>query len=275
MKILNLLLGIIIVFAIISCSSDGIIPNENPERSLKLIKKMTGFKNDEPWFTRTFEYDDNRLVTIQTENTITKYSYNEDNLTHIRTYTYNASTNAFDIEVSRYEFEYENNIIKSRFYYSNGVLIRRLDYSFNNDGKPDRIVSYRLENDQLNLESNTIYEYSTGNLVYRKETFEPLTLDDEKQTQEDNATFDDKNSPFINLEINARREIGQSLWYDALSDNNRLKYSRVGSFFGTTNNPLFGPYSYDYQYDSDNFPLKVTITELDFDNIFTIFFEYE
>jgi hypothetical protein len=266
MKKLNLLLGILIGITIFSCSSESNDnDNGNPEPNLKLIKKITVFENGivQPIQTWIFDYSNNRLTSLTLNNIVKReFNYSGNNLDFEQRFEYNSNNNAYDIEAERFDFEYENNVFSSRLESENGILTERDDYTLNSEGKTTQIDHFFYSNNQDTFSGSTIYEYSSGSIINRKQTFQNGGI-----AEENILTFDNNNSPFINLEMDVRRLIS-TFFFNALSDNNRLTYSTVE----VNNNPIF---TYSYQYDLDNYPEEVIITRTDSNEEITMIYEYE
>ena len=82
MKKLNLLIGLLIGFMIISCSSDDSSPSEENNSEKKLTQIIYDNLNNQSQFTRNITYDGNNNVTEITDNNnqlIEKYAYNSSN----------------------------------------------------------------------------------------------------------------------------------------------------------------------------------------------------
>jgi hypothetical protein len=266
MKKSNLLLGLLIGLTIFSCSSDDSNNEENPSENLKLIKKITVTQNGTPQSIFSFEYSNNKLISLAEElDNKTEYNYSGNQLNYERRLEYNFGTSSYDSEYERTDFEYQNNILESDLVTENGNQIQKHDYALNSNGKMTRYDFYNFFNNQWNSGGSRLFEYISGNI-----TEEIQTDNNDDIVFKHQYTYDDKKHPLINVDIQVRRQIwGYRL--NSMNENNILSYSTYDM-----NDNLQSSYTYSYQYDSDGYPTEREKLESGTDQVIeTIIYEYE
>jgi len=244
---MNKIYLLLITFALFSCSNpdDTIVieeedPGEIEEPKVYKLKKET-FNFEDFFMTERevkYEYDTNGFVSKITDDAI----FITGNV-HESTTDYYYTSNRLDSLVNIYVqpentsktstvFKHDSNgFIVSSYRYFNEKLVKITNYFYKTNNQLDFTVSTRIDSDgkhQNPVTTHLIYE--NGVLVGYESAF-PTT-----------RTFDDKNNPQINLYSPDYKRIAENLFI-----HNTLTQS-------STNSHIMR--KYEYEYNSDDFPIK-------------------
>jgi len=266
MKKLNLLLGILIGLTILSCSSDNSNNEESPSDKSKLIKKITITQNGTPQSIFTFEYSNDKLISLTEElDNKTEYNYSGNQLNYELRLEYNFSTSSYDLEYERTDFEYQSNILKSDLVTENGNYKEKQDYVLNTNGKMIEYDFYYYFINEWYSGGSRLFEYVSGNI-----TKETQTDNNDNVVFKHQYTYDDKKHPLVNLDIQIRRQIwGYRL--NSMNENNILSYSTYDG-----NDNLQSSFTYTYIYDNDGYPVEREKLESSTNQVIeTILYKYE
>lgn len=239
---------LLLAFFIFSCSSsdDATVVEEedlNPieeESKVYKLKKET-FSFEDYYMTEreiNYEYNSNGFISKiidksswisgSEHESITDYFYNNnrlDSIVNIYVQTQNTSKST-----TVFTHDLKGDIISSSRYY-NERLVELMEYFYKTNNQLDYTVSTRVDNDGEHQTPKTEYLiYENGILVGYESAF-PTT-----------RTFDNKNNPHINLYSPDYKRIAKDLFI-----NNTLTQVSTSSSVKR---------KYEYEYNSDNFPVK-------------------
>ena len=254
MKKLNLLLGILIGITILSCSSDDNdgTNDQTPEETTKLLKKMSISGNGN--YSLTFFYNtDEKLERIERTGTgddfIKQFYYENGVLNRAEFQDLNGNA---DGTIEQYIYDNEQ-LIKREDYFNNTTLDETYEYSFSNELINN--INYFGFN-QTSFSEQYIFDYDTNdNVISTKVDYVNNSISDQELT----FTYDNKKSPFLNLEPNI---------------------VLIDDFFSFVNNPtseiltdlstnsVISEKNYTYTYDNDDYAISRT------DGTETITYEY-
>lgn len=254
MKKLNLFIGILIGLTILSCSSDDNngTDDQTPEEMTKLLKKMT-FSGNGNYSLTLFYNTDDKLDRIESAGTgddfIKQFYYDNGVLDRAEFQDLNGVSDG-SIE----QYVYDNGLlIERQDFYNTTTLDERFLYSFNNSNIDN--IQY-IGNGQTTYSEEYIFEYdSNNNVLSRKHDYLNTAISDQELT----FTYDNKKSPFLNLEPNI------VLIDDFFSFVNNPTSQILTDL---SNNSVISEKNYTYTYDNDDYAISRT------DGTETITYEY-
>lgn len=275
----SLLPLIIFCLFIYSCSSDNEMDEANNMISTKLIKSLS-FDNETS--VDSLFYDENKILVLKKEyldigqlDYSTHYQYNsENNLIKIYrihstsnipieeiNYTYYSDGNLQSRNYVGYNtgytdnFEYESNTIVCNRNQSNEI---RINLDSNN-----KIISAEREN--ANNEFYTFKEY-----IYEDKNVTEIKITENSQTISYFFEYDNKNNPFTVFDHNLPNNLSIKK-IEAIILNSNYPFITIGdddNYFGFLNNNNVVSCSgnsssnYNYFYNSENYPTKITYSFL-------------
>ena len=224
MKSNNIILALLFIATLISCSSDnGSDTNINPSNTI-LVKKIIKTYGPNAVDILTYKYDGNKIVSKTWDGgAITYYTYTGDLITKIETKVAN------NMLGSSYEYTYLNGKVAKVVEKENGETDSRT-YTYNANGT----VSYiRTRTGSQN--TTGLLTFENGNLVKNEEGTSIYIFG-----------YDTKNNPFKNV-------LGFNLLFDTNEDtysqNNMTQDGRGGD--GSTDH-------YTFKYDANGYPTERT-----------------
>lgn len=230
MKKLFLVLYIFSVSAI-SCSSDEDI-SSNSEN--KLIKKTVSSGNGSSTIFN-YVYNGTKLKELHmNNNNITKYKYTGNNITSIENY-YNGAL------FYKTTFRYDNNqrvISQLEYYIANNIVAERTDFSYNSNNIISFQKYYGSLSSQTTFSERGFIYYDSNNENFKVETYNEYYLI--KKTE---WTYDTKNSPTKNIMGFNKIPFLLEKYFNNLTHNE----------FDSNSNLIYN-FTFDYIYDSDDFP---------------------
>lgn len=239
MKKLNLIIGILIGFTILSCSSDD---NNGGENDVKLLKKIT-FSGDGNYSLNFFYNSDNTIDKIQSSGTgddfIKQFYYNNGILDRAEFQDLNALPNG---SIEKYAYN-NGQLTKREDYFDNTILDETFEYSFSNQQINN--IQYMGSNETA-FSEQYIFEYdSNNNVVSRKKDYVNISISDEKLT----FTYDNKKSPFLNFKPTIV----------LIDDFYSFKNNAITEILtDLSDNSMVYQKNYTYTYDNDDYAISKT-----------------
>jgi len=239
-KLLCLLSAVLLGFT--SCSKDDNNDSSEPA-SLILVKKIIYGESDGISYFSNYVYDGNKIISITDEDGfVMKNTYTGDFVTKIESITESGNLDATT------EYSYVNGKLSfSDRKITNQDKYNRTKFVYNTDGT----VSYQ----EYTIDSKTEIETIKGKVV--KLTFKDGNLVKRERSNNDGSQtldvyeYDTKNSPFKNA-------LGFTLLDEEASVNNLVKKTQTFTSEDGINTIYIT--TYDYKYDSNNYPTEVRIT---------------
>lgn len=245
-KIRTFCLGIIMFLNLLSCSEGDNNSSSSNSGALK-PKKITIRESGESPYSLYFEYNGN-LITKITDNYGDTTTFLYDSKGRLTSYTYHYEG---EPEV-KYTATYETNLLK-KIESSDGV---------------DRILFYYNSNNQVfktawyespNYLTTTLYEYdNNGNVTLEDDGYYIVK-----------SIYDSRNNPFKNVFPQYGIPDGYE-WFGSLVNNEievKRKNHNEGSVFKTI-------YTCEYEYNSENFPIKRIDKSISGSILETVTYEY-
>ena len=221
----NIILTILASYFFISCSTNSSNDNSNNPTSSDLLPKT--IKNLST--TSTFNYNGNKIISINTGGTNRTFSYTGD---FISSSIYNSSSSSPSIST----YSYLNNLLNTVTYSNNMITNNYSTFTYSNG-----IIT---ENDSLgpgNFNTSIRY-YSQGNCVKEEiyNTDNGVTTFNGTTTY----TYDNKNSPFRNITGWFALNIGEGV-NNCLTETHKDASGVTTSIAQAT-----------YQYNSQDYPIS-------------------
>ena len=231
-------------FSLSSCSNDEDISSNSES---KLIRKIVSSANGSNT-TFIYVYNGTKLNEIRiTENNVIKYKYTGNNITSIENYN---NGRLFH----KTTFRYDNNqrvISQLEHYVGNNIIAERTDFSYNSNNIISFQKYYGSISSQTTIgESGFIY-YDSNNENFKVETDNEYDII--KKTE---WTYDTKNSPTKNITGFNKLPFLLGKYSNYLTTNE----------FDSSNN-LINNFTYDYVYDSDDFPTSCILKRYENGNL--------
>lgn len=219
-----------------------------------------------------------KIINYNSENQLlegdyTIYTYNENNLLVRKTYRNESNSPPIVISSSyTYEYNSDNNVIKS---YEDEFFRFYLTYEYNSNKRIKKVTSYEKDyNDNFEIESWQTFEYDESGRLIRINSFTGMGFNDSykiyeydnkqnitkivgykifdnniSKVTEDNYIYDNKNSISNNI---STPKIGIDI-----SNNNIIQ--KEYNYFDEDGNITFTQtFSYTYEYNDHNYPIKKT-----------------
>ena len=229
------------------CSSDSGSDNSNSIILCKTIKYNETTSTNVISHRDEFTYDGNKLIQTNAFrndvlNRKSLFFYTGDLITQVK--TYNSSNQLIYLEV--YTYNNSNQLIQS-ISYDQGILDVRETYSYNQNGTINKLTYYNYGQPQEILSENTTFSINNGNLVSINKIEYSLNQNNKLIT----FVYDDKNSPFRNLNPSVKFILMDSEFFNSNNAINRTE---------TNSDPIYSNRidNYQYLYNSDNYPTVVT-----------------
>ena len=229
-----------IALFMVSCSDDD--SNSTNQENAVLVKKMIDTDEDGT-YTNILTYDGNKIISmVGTDGSTTEYTYTNGLLSKEET-TYDSAI----YEKTTYEYNSNNKLVSSTFYEyaddANAYAVKSV-YTYNSDNTITATTYKGDENSQTELSGTRTITMTNGNIIKYSVLYDGTTV-----PVVTTRTYDTKNNPFKNV-----------FAYDVMvlaaleGGNNNVLTENVDSL-GTPST------TYEYLYNSDNYPTKATIDE--------------
>lgn len=254
MKKLNLLIGLLIGFIIISCSTDE---QENEENiSSGLLKRMEIQDNSVPYIYE-FYYNPNNTIseiifynyfTLDTKN---KFYYdNLGRLDYIESIIIQEGfNNAVDI-VTHFDYNLSNQLVSEIKYNINDEVLERIDFFYENNNLS---CMNRCYDNECNSFNQICFEFDVNE--------NPITTifkEDNGQTisQINISEFDNNKRAFFGSNLNEINHYTNSA-LGLIKSNHNSTNTQVTTYFPDGNINLQLEYDYEIDYNSSNMPTEI------------------
>lgn len=246
MKKLNLFIGLLIGFMILSCSDDNDNPQQEPEETVRKLSTesiTTSYGN----FERTFVYDlENKVSDI---NII----YTGDD--------------QWTADLTNTTFSYENDKITSATTYEDGVLYTTSQYNYSNDQLIEIIIndSNGIEDSKMEFSYNSQGEISGFNYYVDQQLQQTMSFEydvNENLTNAEDGTdnhdfqFDQNISAFEYFDYAEKIIFAYEGLYENISKNNMT--SQTITYNANSSSEVIFYYNTAIEYDNENYPLNKT-----------------
>lgn len=233
-KLIAFVLGIALFY---SCSSNS--DNNNSSSTGMLVKTIA-----DSYVTMTFNYNGNKLYTLDNIGGSTIFTYN-GNLIISSQQTNNPTTNPNGYNVTE-NYNYTNNLLTS-LNYSSSMSNYNRTYTYNLDGTISENTTYQPSG-SVSTDYTKRY-FSQGNCVREDEFFKINGVWVLQYTT--SRTFDNKNSPFINI-------LG---WCEVSNPMGKCnKNNEVGFIVKNGLGQITNTNQTIYVYNSQNYPIQIATT---------------
>ncbi len=244
-----LLFALCITFLNCSTESSGNPDEENMDSTL--LKKIVYNKDTDDEYTEIFNYDGNKLTSIDYgDNTKNVYTYDDNN--HLVRDDFFSEGVLEATVILDYNVNEKVATFTETFFETSGLSDRKYkhDITYNNDGTFTDVVSVSYSNAEFESHRTETITLDGGNNISKIKT-----EDDDFQIS---ITYDDKNNMFKNvhaievLNILSENEFGALIYGNT---NNMTSYTESGASFNNKE-------TFEFVYNEKGYPISAISTSI-------------
>lgn len=275
-KFLPILLGVLFVASMISCTKEGVY---NPSKKIQRVYNASTYTDK--YLSQVWNWEGKLLKSVDHFSSGGGLSFTEN-------FTYDGSRliRVDDFSNSEYAtFDYDGSVLKTYNYYYKNKLSSTINFTY--DGKKVTQIIYTIYDDKkveshltapvpaiIRESMDVLAEKADASKGLRTITYQFTWTNDnitkmvgtsEGEMMTATFTYDAKNNPFKGY-LNLYSVEDPSMFY---SKNNVTQYMQ------TELNGENDIYNYTYQYDGNDYPTMSIRTRVDSDYSFTTFYEYD